>query len=71
MLLRQKSMANKEHPSWEAFINIEKSFFDSFTLVYIRLDSSSDSSTLVYIRLGLSSNLSTFAYTCLYSSTLV
>ena len=41
----------KEHPSWEASINIKKSFFDSFTLVYIRLDLSGDSSTLVYIHL--------------------
>ena len=36
-----------------------KRFFDSFTLVYIRLDLSSDSSTLVYIRL----NSPTLVYT--------
>ena len=40
----------KEHPSWEASINIKKKVFaDSFTLVCDRLDTSSDSSTLVYI----------------------
>ena len=42
----------KDHPSWEASINIkEKDFADSFTLAYNRLDTSSDSSTLVHIRL--------------------
>ena len=42
---------------------ISKKFFDSFTLVYIRLDSSSDSATLIYIRLNSSSDSSTFVYT--------
>ena len=52
--------------------------FDSFTLVYIRLDPPSDSFTLIYIRLHSSCNLSTLVYilytrlvTCLHSSTLV
>ena len=40
MLLRKKSTQIKEHTSWEASINIKKIFFDSFTLVFIRLDSS-------------------------------
>ena len=40
MLLREKSTQIKEHLSWEASINMEKYiFFDSFTLVYIRLHS--------------------------------
>ena len=34
----EKSTQIKEHPSWEASINIKKKFFDSFTLVYIRLE---------------------------------
>ena len=29
----------KEYPSWETSTNIEKNFFDLFTLVYIRLHS--------------------------------
>ena len=33
-------MQIKEQASWEASINIKKGFFDSFTLVYIRLHSS-------------------------------
>ena len=40
----------------------KKSFFDLFTLVYIRLDSSSDSSILVYICLDSSSDSSTLIY---------
>ena len=63
MLWRDKSTQIKEHLSWEASTNIKKRifFFDLFTLVYIRLHSSSDSSTLVYIRL----HPSTLVYTCL------
>ena len=49
----------KEHLSWEASINI-KMFFDSLTLVYTCLHSSSDSSTLVYIRRHSSGNSSVF-----------
>ena len=37
MLLREKSMQIKEHTSWEASINIKKSFLDLYTLLYIRL----------------------------------
>ena len=40
MLLREKSTQIQEDPSWEASINIKKKFFDSFTLIYIRLHSS-------------------------------
>ena len=69
----------KEHPFWEASVNIKKKiFFDSLTLVYIclhsstfvynRLDSSSGSSTLVYIRLVTCLHSSTFVYTLLDSS---
>ena len=61
-------MQIKEHPSWEDSINIKKVFFDSFTLVYVRLDSSSNSSTLVYIRLNSSSDLSALVYIRLDSS---
>ena len=49
----------------------KKRFFDSFTLVHIRLDSSSDSSTLVYIHLDLSSVSSTLFYFRLHPSTFV
>ena len=69
----------KEHPFWEASVNIKKNFFfGSLTLVYIclhsstfvynRLDSSSDPSTLVYIRLVTCLHSSTFVYTLLDSS---
>ena len=61
----------KEYPSWRAFTNIENPFFDSFTLVYIRLESSINSSTLVCICLHSSSNSSTLVYICLHSSTLI
>ena len=44
----------KEHAPLEASINIKKSFFGSFTFVYIRLDLSSNSSTFVYTRLNSS-----------------
>ena len=37
MLLREKSAQIKEHSSWEASINIQKVFFDLFTLAYICL----------------------------------
>ena len=54
----------KEHLSWETCINIKKRFFDSFTLVYFYLHSSSNSFTLVFT--GLRS--STIVYICLHSS---
>ena len=54
MLLRDKSTQIKEQPSWEAAINIKIFFFDSFILVYIRLDSSTTVQWLVYTRLHLS-----------------
>ena len=52
MILREKPTQIKEHPSWEASINIKKKRFvyislHSSTLVYIRLNSSSDLFTLV------------------------
>ena len=68
MHLREKSTRIKEHPSWEASINTKNIFFDSFTLVYIRLDSSSDSFALVYIRLVTRPRSTTFVYTRLGSS---
>ena len=42
MLLREKPMQIKKNPSWETSIIIKKKkkCFDSFILVYIRLDSS-------------------------------
>ena len=54
----------KEHLSWEASINIKKGF-DSFTLVYTCLLSSSKSSTFVYTHLVTHLFSSTFVYTCL------
>ena len=54
----------KEHPSWEGSINIKKKFFDSFTLVYICLHSS----TFVYTRLVTRLHSSTFVYTRLHLS---
>ena len=56
----------KEYRSWEASINTKNKFFDSFTLVYNCLGSS----TLVYIGLE-SSDSSTFVYIHLLSSTVV
>ena len=49
----------KEHPFWEASINIKKNYFlirlhlstSVYNRLVTRLQSSSDSSTLVYIRL--------------------
>ena len=50
------------------FLESKKNFFDSSTLVYICLNSSSDSSTLVYTRLHLSSESSALIYIRLNSS---
>ena len=66
MLLKEKSTQIKEHPFWKASINI-KSFFDSFTLVYIRLDSP----TIILIHLHLFSVSSTLVNIRLHSSRLV
>ena len=66
MLLTEKSMQIKEHPSWEASININIYIcifvyfrLHSSTLVYIR----EDSSTIVYIHLVTRLHSSTFVYT--------
>ena len=60
------------------FSGIKVEIFDSSTLIYIRLHSSSDTSTLVYIRLVTRLHSSTFVYIRLWlvyirlhSSTLV
>ena len=64
----------KEHPSWEASINITKGSLvclHSSTLAYTRLVTRLHSSAFVYTRLVTHLHSSTFVYTRLHSSAVV